>query len=109
MPAGMSDADLEEADLTDAVFPNTNLTGAELRAANLTGANMRGQVYWIDRAGQRNAEEDNVSITQEQLDEAVADPDRPPILSVRPVRGAESLERLVWRGKAPPSDAVEGE
>lgn len=107
MPATMSDAELEEADLTDAVFPNTNLTGAELRAANLTGANMRGLVQWIDRAGLHNAEAYSVSITQEQLDEAVADPERPPTLGIRSVSDTEPPVRLVWRGKAPPSNSTE--
>ena len=94
MPAKMIDADLEAADLTEATFPNTDLTGAELRAANLTGADLRGRFYWIDRAGRHEAEDNAVQISQEQLDEAVADPERPPKLSVR--------QRLVWRGKAPP-------
>ena len=109
MPAKMIDADLEQADLTEAKFPNTDLTGAELRGANMSGENLRGRVYWIDRAGLHEAEENAVRITQEQLDEAVADPERPPTLSVRPVGDAEPRTRLVWRGKAPPSDAADGE
>ena len=93
MPAKMVGADLAEADLTEAIFPNTDLTGAELREANLTGANLHGWVYWIDWGGMHEAEDDAVQITQEQLDAAVADPERPPTLSVR--------KGLVWRGKAP--------
>ncbi len=104
MPAKMVDADLEEADMTEAVFPNTDLTGADLGAANLTGAELHGRVYWIDRAGKHEAEDNAVRITQEQLDEAVADPDRPPKLSIRPVGDAESGIRLVWRGKASSED-----
>ena len=101
MPAKMIDADLDEADLTEAVFPNTDLTGAELGAANLTGANLHGQIYWIDRAGKHEAEDYSVRISQEQLDESVADADRPPTLSVRSVADGESPKRLVWRGKTP--------
>ena len=101
MPAKMIEADLQEADLTEAIFPNTDLTGAELRSANLTGANLRGWFYWIDRAGKHEAEDNSVRISQEQLDESVADADRPPTLSVRSVADGEPRRRLVWRGKAP--------
>ena len=101
MPAKMVDADLEEADLTEATFPNTDLTGAKFREANLTGASLRGWIYWIDRAGKHEAEDNAVRITQEQLDEAVADADRPPTLSVHSVVDGEPRKRLVWRGKAP--------
>ena len=93
MPAKMLEADLEEADFTDAKFPNTDMTDAEFRGANLTGADLRGMFYWIDWGGKHEAEDDSVRITQEQLDNAVADPDRPPNLGVR--------QRLVWRGKVP--------
>ena len=93
MPAKMVDADLAEADLTEAIFPNTDLTGADLRDANLTGADLHGWIYWIDWGGRHESEDDAVQITQEQLDDAVADPDHPPNLSVR--------KGLVWRGKTP--------
>ena len=98
MPAKMVDADLQEADFTEAEFPNTDLTGAEFREANLTGANLRGRIYWIDWGGFHEAEYDSVRITQEQLDDAVTDPDRLPNLSVR--------KKLVWRGKIPSNDAT---
>ena len=98
MPAKMVDADLAEADLTEARFPNTDLTGADLCDANLTGADLHGWIYWIDWSGRHEAEDDAVQITQKQLDAAVADPDRPPNLSVR--------KRLVWRGKTPSKNAT---
>ena len=98
MPAKMVEADLEEADFTDATFPNTDMTDAEFRGANLTGADLRGMFYWIDWGGKHEAEDDSVRITQEQLDNAVADPDRPPNLGVR--------QRLLWRGKVPSKDAT---
>ena len=104
MPAILIDADLEETDLTEAIFPNTNLTGAKLRGANLTGAQLRGWAYWISQAGIHEAEENAVRIAQGQLDEAVADPERPPTLSVRPSGDAEPRRRLVWRGKAASGD-----
>ena len=100
MPAKMVDADLAEADLTGATFPNTDLTGADLREANLTGANLHGWAIWINRAGWHEAEDDPVQVTQEQLDVAVADPDRPPKLSVQ--------RQLVWRGKAAPCQPATG-
>ena len=43
-------------------------------------------------------------LNPEQLDEAVADLDRPPTLSVLPVGDGEPKARLVWRGKAPSDD-----
>ena len=99
MPARMVEADLEETDLSEATFPNTDLTGAKLRGANLTGTNLRGWAYWIDRAGRHEAEDNSVRITQEQLDEAMADPDQPPTLSIYPVGEGETRKRLVWRGQ----------
>ena len=101
MPAKMIGAFLDEADLTEAVFPDTDLTGATLRAANLTGADFRGQSYQIDHAGPHEADDDSIRISQEQLDESVADADRPPALSVRSVADGEPPKRLVWRGKVP--------
>ena len=98
MPAKMVDANLKEADFTEAIFPNTDLTGAELREANLTGANLHGWVYWIDWGGKHETEDNSVRITQKQLDDAVADADRPPNLSVQ--------KRLVWRGKVPSKGAT---
>ena len=62
---------------------------------------LHGHVYWIDRAGLH--EGDTVQVTQEQLDEAVADAERPPKLGVGPVGDTEPRKRLVWRGKAPSS------
>ena len=106
MPAKMVDAVLEKADLTDSIFPNTDLTGADLSDANLTGADLRGRFYWIDRAGKHGTEHRDVRITQAQLDEAVADPDRPPNLSLHPVGNTEPRKRLVWQGKAPSSGAT---
>ena len=103
MPKSMVNADLEEADLTDAVFPNTDLTGAKLRDAIVTGAKFRGWGYSITHAGVHEAEDGELRITQEQLDEAAADPDRPPTLSPHPVGDTEPRKRLVWRGKAPTS------
>ena len=101
MPAKMIGAFLDEADLTEAVFPDTDLTGATLRAANLTGADFRGQSYQIDHAGLHAADDDSIRISQEQLDESVADADRPPAFSVRTVADGEPPKRLVWRGKVP--------
>lgn len=107
MPAKMVDADLEEADLTEAIFPNTDLTGAKLRSANLTGANLRGFIYWIDRwGGRHDAQENAVKIAQEQLDEAVSDPDQPPQLNIRPVGHSEPL---VWQGGVPKADTDDAE
>ena len=98
MPAQMVDAELEEADFTEATFPNTDLTGAKLRAAILTGANLRGWIYRIDWGGRHEAADGAVRVTQEQLDDAVADPGHPPTLNVQ--------QGLVWRGKTPSNNAT---
>lgn len=77
MAARMVGANLEWADLAEARFPNSDLTGASLHEAILTGADLRGPAYWIDQAGHNEGKPNAVQITQKQLDEAVADPERP--------------------------------
>ena len=74
--AVLNDAELIAGDLSDA-----DLTGTDLSDSNLTGANLRGCK----------------GLTQEQLDEAKANNDNPPILYR--TFDAETGEQLVWRGK----------
>ena len=100
MPAKMVGANLKWADLTEAKFPSSDLTDASLHEAILTGADLRGRAYWIDHAGHHEGELGAAQITQKQLDEAVADPERPLKLSDRPAGNTERMKRLVWRGEA---------
>ena len=74
-------ARLTSTKLSDATLEYANLYGASLKDANLSGANLMHVT----------------SLTQAQLDEARADPDKPPKLDG--VLDAETGEQLVWRGK----------
>ena len=85
-------------DLTSASFVNANLTGvrfceSDLSEAKFFGANLSNTRF--SRNGMLVAR----NLTQAQLDQAVADPDNPPILDG--VADAETGEQLVWRGSAP--------
>ena len=80
--ADLSNARFERADLSGASFCSADMTHAHLAGANLSNAEMTF-------GGPRG-------LTQRQLDEASAHPDRPPRLEG--VLDAETSEQLVWRG-----------
>ena len=85
-----SRADLAEADLSGAFLFNANLTnaflyGATLSKAYLLGANLTGAT--LNKAK---------GLTQAQLNEAVADPEKPPDLD--DARDAETNKLLNWGG-----------
>ena len=75
----LSNAKLSRADLERAVLLGTGLRNTDLSGENLTAAWLMGPVY----------------LTQRQLDDARADPVRPPRLDG--VRDADSGKQLVWR------------
>ena len=77
---------LVRADLTGAEFLDANLTGARIDEANLSDVR-------FSHGGQQPAK----GLTQAQLDQARADPDRPP--NLLNVLNAETGEQLVWRGR----------
>ena len=79
----LSGADLEEANLEDADVPGANLSGAILQDADVSGAHLG--VY--------------KGLTQEEIDRAVADSDKPPDLTG--AVDANTGEPLVWRGGTP--------
>lgn len=101
MPARMVNARLCEADFTGAKFRNTDLSGADLHRANLSAAQFAGTRYWISHAGPHEGKPEDVRISQEQLDEAVADPEQPPNLVRLSILDESTGKPLVWRGKAP--------
>ena len=79
------------ANLANAILFNANLTGAHLFAANLTGA-------YLTRANLTGADLYRAKgLTQEQLDQACADPENPPDLGN--LRDAENDLPLEWHVK----------
>ncbi len=87
--AKLTEAELTSANLTDAQLQDADLTGADLAGADLTGADFVSGGVQTPTCG----------LTQAQLDLAVADPGRPPMLEG--LRDAETDEPLVWRGATP--------
>ena len=82
--ANMEHALLQSANLEGALLASANLKGALLAHTNLSGADMKGCK----------------GLTQEQLDQAVADPpDKPPDLT--DAVDADTGEPLVWLGGTP--------
>lgn len=104
--ADLSNSILANADFTNAFLAFVDLSGADISGAifnqtifnecNLSGARFTSVTVYLDQStrnrGPRN-------LTQAQLDQAVADPDNPPILDG--AIDAETGEQLVWRGSAP--------
>ena len=100
----ISGASLVEADLSGAILTIVNLTEAKLQQANLSGTFIGG----VSFSG-ATLEETNLSgarlgphteITQNQLDQAVADPSKPPSIA-EGTCDIDTGEPLVWRGDAP--------
>ena len=98
-------ADLGGAELRETTFLQADLRGASLAAADLAGAN-----FLLSNLRNARFDETNLSgaefaeaapgeagLTQEQLDQACADPDNPPEL--HKMFDAKTGERLEWRGK----------
>ena len=107
--AVLSRASLSYADLSGARLRETDLSGARLQGANLSGARLQGANLsgaYLGKANLSGAELSNDEfpefkahgLTQAQLDQAVADPDNPPILDgVLDANG----NQLLWRGGVP--------
>ena len=85
----LSDATLSNADLSGTVLSHSDLSGAEFRNTRLSGTDFTG--------GSLPDARPVTGLTQEQLDQACAEPDNPPKLEG--VRDAKTDEPLVWRGK----------
>ena len=107
----LSDVDLTKSDLTcaslvgaklpgaclnDAILVKACLNNATLSRATLAGSDLSGTTLF--RAKLSRAElSPETRLTQNQLNQARADPDNPPFLDG--IVDAESGEALVWRGK----------
>lgn len=88
-------ADLSRADLTGANLAGANLGSANLAGANLSDANVSGADFSHDwREGTASLAR---GLTQQQLEQATADPSNPPKLDG--VLDANTGEQLEWRGK----------
>ena len=100
--ADLSYSRLEGANLSSVRLRNANLSGATLRGANLRDADLSGaDLTGADLSNMSEVDFQSSSggrtiITQRQLDEACADPDKPPKLEG--VVDAETGKALVWRG-----------
>ena len=88
--ADLSGADLTDANLTDANLGLANLTGANLAHSNLTGADF--SCDW--RFGTASPA---TGLTQEQLNQAKADPSRAPVLDG--VLDAKTNKPLIWNDR----------
>ena len=89
--AGFLDVDLTGAQLKDANLSDAHFLDSNLLAANLSNANLSGVQF--TNGGSQNARE----LTQWQIDQAKADPEKPPTL--QSVLDNETGAQLVWRGK----------
>ncbi len=86
--ADLSSADLAGANLAGAILGNANLDGAKLDGANVTDAD-------FSRDYLRGDPSPACGLTQQQLDQAIADPGHPPILDG--TLDSETNEPLLWR------------
>ena len=86
MKANFTSADLPKANLAESNLSSANLTDANLSGASLRDANLSGASLYGVRG-----------LTQDQLDEARADPNNPPRLSMS--LDTETKKFLIWRGK----------
>ena len=92
-PVNMENAILTAADLSSASLAGANLKGAYLGGANLEGAFLMN----ADLSGVHLKGCDG--LTQKQIDQAVAAPENPPVLTG--AVDANTGEPLVWRGGTP--------
>ena len=90
----------KRANLERAILTATNLRNAKLDYANLTGAQLFGSDLTDASMFETNLTSAVLSfckgLTQEQIDEAQADPDKPPNLDE--VFLANTRRRLIWKG-----------
>ena len=93
--ADLSGADLQEANLQDADVSGTHLRYANLSGAILQDADVSGAQLWHADVSGANLGVYN-GLTQEEIDWAVADSDKPPDLTG--AVDANTGEPLVWRG-----------
>ena len=118
--ANFTGADLEgvnlcNAELANACLSSVMIRGADLRRANLAGADVSGavlgnggrrDVFYIDGHECIGAMPAFTSLTQQQLDQATAAPDRPPEIEFG-TTDAETNVQLTWQGHSFPQTVVD--
>lgn len=92
---GGAGADLSDAHLVGASLKDTNLGSANLSGANLAEAEVSGADF--SRDWMYKYESPASGLTQEQLDQAKADPSHPPVLDG--VLDSKTNKPLVWNGQ----------
>ncbi len=92
MGADLSKAVLDRADLSNAFLVGADLSESQFYDANLSGTDLSG-INWNPRNGHPAR-----GLTQEQLDQACADEENPPLLDG--VHDAISGKQLIWRGNS---------
>ena len=92
-------ANLNSANLTDANLRGASLICASLKGAHLTEANLTAA--WLSGTNLTDAHMSRCKgLTQEEIDDAEAEPDKPPDLT--DAVDADTGKPLVWRGRSPP-------
>ena len=91
--ADLRDTELSHAELEGADLVNAKLGGANLRNANLNGAVLSGADFTNKRIFCRSGAA--TGLTQQQLDQATADPDDPP--NLEGVRDVGTGMPVTWR------------
>ena len=94
--ADFTNSFLAFADLSGADVSGANFNRTVLNECNLSGAKFTASTVHLEQSTRNIVARD---LTQKQLDQAIADPDNPPILDG--VIDAETGEQLEWRGRAP--------
>ena len=107
--ADFSESTIGSADFSHAYLTHANLTGANVSATEFTQANLFntnlsgvsfGEANQVTMSDPPVSKKLYVRLTQDQLDEATAEPDNPPQIHECTV-DAESGKPLVWRGSKP--------
>ena len=100
MPFTLRHAHLEGADLSDTDFGPVDLLGARLDYADLSGATFRtGTRSSTDAQGGHSSNTIYPILTQDQLDSALADPTRPPVLPHGTIDAVDG-RALAWDAEA---------
>ena len=96
--AFLQEVNFQHSDLSAANLSDADLSGANLHSADLLNANLSYATFSDD------GDDPAVGLTQEQLDQAWADPEYPPRLDG--VLDANTGKPLIWSGRATPLAAA---
>ena len=100
MPWTMTNANLQESDLTRSIIAGSDLTGAKLKNADISGATIQAgsfERHVFDPTMRRDAIMPRCTVlTQSQLDTAIANPSKPPVL-LSQAANAPTCSPLKWK------------